>query len=90
MPVFLSQADLTDQKQISSLFAMVDKIQYPLKVLVNSAAIIPVGDPHTLSAKDWDAAFDLNFARSVSLRAGGGQTNDAWRIDRKRYRCWRA
>ena len=61
MPVFLSQADLTDPKQISSLFAMVDKIQYPLKVLVNSAAVIPVGDPRTLSAQDWDAAFDLNL-----------------------------
>jgi len=61
MPVFLSQADLTDSKQISSLFAMVDKIQYPLKVLINSAAVIPVGDPRTLSAQDWDSAFDLNL-----------------------------
>ena len=61
MPVFLSQADLTDPKQISSLFAMVDKIPHPLKVLVNSAATIPVGDPRTLSVQDWDAAFDLNL-----------------------------
>ena len=61
MPVFLSQADLTDPKQISSLFAMVDKIPHPLKVLINSAATIPVGDPRTLSVQDWDAAFDLNL-----------------------------
>ena len=38
-----------------------DKIPHPLKVLVNSAAIIPVGDAHTLSVQDWDAAFDLNL-----------------------------
>ena len=61
MPVYLSQADLTDPKQISSLFALVDKIPHPLKVLVNSAATIPVGDPRTLSAQEWDAAFDLNL-----------------------------
>jgi len=61
VPVFLSQADLTDPKQITSLFATVDKIKHPLKVLVNSAAIMPVGDPHTLSLKDWDSALDLNL-----------------------------
>ncbi len=61
VPVFLSQADLTDPKQISSLFATVDKIKHPLKVLVNSAAVMPVGDPRTLSVKDWDAALDLNL-----------------------------
>src|SRR5258708_33171297 len=61
VPVFLSQADLTDPKQISNLFSIVDKVKHPLKVLVNSAAVIPVGDPRTLSLKDWDAAFDLNL-----------------------------
>ncbi len=61
VPVYLSQADLTDPKQISSLFATVDKIKHPLKVLVNSAAIMPVGDARTLSVKDWDAALDLNL-----------------------------
>lgn len=61
VPVFLSQADLTDPKQISSLFATVDKVKHPLKVLVNSAAVMLVGDPRTLSVKDWDAALDLNL-----------------------------
>jgi pteridine reductase len=61
VPVFLSQADLTDPKQISSLFSMVDKIQHPLRVLVNSAAIVPSGDPRTLSIGDWDVALDLNL-----------------------------
>lgn len=61
VPVFLSQADLTDPKQISSLFETVDKIKRPLKVLVNSAAVMPVGDPRTLSVQDWDAALNLNL-----------------------------
>ncbi len=61
VPVFLSQADLSQPSQIASLFAMVDKIPHPLKVLVNSAAIIPAGDPHTVSVKDWDDVLNLNL-----------------------------
>ena len=61
VPVFISQADLSDPRQISSLFAMVDRTKHPLKVLVNSAAIMPVGDPRTLSVQDWDAALNLNL-----------------------------
>lgn len=61
VPVFLSQADLTDPKQIEAMFRMLDKIPHPLKVLVNSAAIISVGDPYTLPLKDWDVALDLNL-----------------------------
>ena len=48
VPVFLSQADLSEPKNIASLFEMVDKIPHPLKVLVNSAAIISAGDVRTL------------------------------------------
>ena len=61
VPVFLSQADLTDPKNVTSMFRMVDKLPHPLKVLVNSAAVIPAGDPRTLAVKDWDNAFDLNL-----------------------------
>lgn len=61
VPVYLSQADLTDSKKIVSLFEYVDKVPHPLKVLVNSAAIMPVGDARTLSVNDWDAALDLNL-----------------------------
>jgi len=61
VPVFLSQADLTSPKKINSLFTMVDKIPHPLKVLVNSAAAIPVGDPRTLPVDDWDTALNLNL-----------------------------
>jgi NAD(P)-dependent dehydrogenase (short-subunit alcohol dehydrogenase family) len=61
VPVFLSQADLTDPDEVSSLFDLVDKLSHPLKVLVNSAAIMPIGDPHTLSIGDWDTALNLNL-----------------------------
>jgi NAD(P)-dependent dehydrogenase (short-subunit alcohol dehydrogenase family) len=61
VPVFSSSADLTDLKEIISLFALIDKIAHPLRVLVNSAAIMPVGDPHTLTDRDWDSALNLNL-----------------------------
>ncbi len=61
VPVFLSQADLSDPSQIMGLFAMMDRIPHRLKVLVNSAAIIPVGDARTLAVSDWDAVLDLNL-----------------------------
>src|SRR5512144_25345 len=61
VPVFLSQADLSQPSQITTLFALVDRIPYPLKVLVNSAAIIPAGDARTVSAEDWDAVLNLNL-----------------------------
>jgi pteridine reductase len=61
VPVFFSRADLTDPKQIHSLFLEVDKISHPLKVLVNSAASIPVGDPRTLELSDWDSTLHLNL-----------------------------
>ena len=61
MPVFLSQADLTDPSNIRSMFRMVDRIPHPLKVLVNSAAAIPKADPRTMTVEEWDIAFDLNL-----------------------------
>lgn len=61
VPVFLSQADLASPREIDALFAQVDKIPHPLKVLVNSAAVIPVGDPRTLTAEEWDATLSLNL-----------------------------
>lgn len=61
IPVFLSQADLTNPNEVYSLFDRVDKIPHPLTVLINSAAIMPIGDPHTLAIRDWDTAMNLNL-----------------------------
>ena len=63
--VFLLRADLTDPAQIESLLTELDFILHPssfiLKLLVNSAAIMPVGNPRELDLQDWDSALDLNL-----------------------------
>ena len=58
---FEIRADLTVPAKIGFLFSLVDEFKSPLKVLVNSAAIMPVGNPRELSLADWDAALDLNL-----------------------------
>ena len=55
------RADLTVPEKIDFLFSLVDEFNMPLKVLVNSAAVMPVGRPQELELKDWDAAIDLNL-----------------------------
>ena len=55
------RADLTLAEKIDFLFSLVDEFKSPLKVLVNSAAIMPVGSPRELELKDWDSALDLNL-----------------------------
>jgi len=69
--IYLFQADLTQPNQIQSLFATLDSTLQPfdklrttpstLNLLVNSAAIMPVGNPRELELKDWDSALDLNL-----------------------------
>ena len=63
----LLKADLTDPAQIKSLFTELDFILHPsreafiLSTVVNSAAIMPVGNPRDLELQDWDSALDLNL-----------------------------
>jgi len=61
--VHLFQADLTQLNQIQSLFSVLDSDfrHYQLLLLVNSAAIMPVGNPREFQLKDWDSALDLNL-----------------------------
>ncbi len=61
--VHLIQADLTQPDQIHSLFTKLDFILHPSSfiLLVNSAAIMPVGNPRDLELQDWDSALDLNL-----------------------------
>jgi len=61
VPVFLLPADLTDPAGIDSLFERVAALPHPLRVLVNSAAIMPRGDLRDLPVTDWDAVLDLNL-----------------------------
>ncbi len=55
------RADLTLPEKIDFLFSMVDEFHAPLKVVVNSSAIMPVGNPRDLELHDWDSALDLNL-----------------------------
>lgn len=61
VPVYLVQADLTNTTDLYSLFSTLDKLPHRLKVLVNSAALMPRGDVRTLSAADFDSALALNL-----------------------------
>jgi NAD(P)-dependent dehydrogenase (short-subunit alcohol dehydrogenase family) len=70
---FEIRADLTDPKKISFLFSLVDEFNSPLKVLVNSAAVMPVGKPHELELKDWNAALDLNLRAPFLLAQQAAQ-----------------
>jgi NAD(P)-dependent dehydrogenase (short-subunit alcohol dehydrogenase family) len=55
------RADLTVPEKVDFLFGMVDEFHAPLKVLVNSAAVMPVGNPRHLEPQDWDSALELNL-----------------------------
>ncbi len=61
VPVHLVQANLADDASLSSLFSTLDSLPYPLKVLVNSAAVMPHTDLRATSATGWDATFALNL-----------------------------
>ncbi len=78
VPVFRVQADLTKPDEISALFGQVDRFPHGLKVLVNSAAAMPAGEPQTLHLEEWDSTLDLNLrapflcAREAAARMKGG------------------
>ena len=55
------RADLTVPQKVDFLFSLVDEFHAPLKVVVNSAAIMPVGNPRDLELHNWDSALDLNL-----------------------------
>jgi NAD(P)-dependent dehydrogenase (short-subunit alcohol dehydrogenase family) len=59
----LFKADLTQPDQIHSLFSVLDTDLRlsTFNLLVNSAAIMRVGNPRELEIKDWDSALDLNL-----------------------------
>lgn len=61
VPAYLLRADLTKPDRITKLFEIVEAFDEPLKILVNSAAVMPVGHPRDLSLEAWDSALDLNL-----------------------------
>jgi pteridine reductase len=61
VPVYPFAADLTDEAALQSLFSSLDAIPHYLKVLVNSAAVMPRGDVRTLSHEEWNSTLALNL-----------------------------
>jgi NAD(P)-dependent dehydrogenase (short-subunit alcohol dehydrogenase family) len=61
VPVYIQQADLALAEQVEELFQLVDTLPHPLKVLVNSAAIMQREDAAGMSLADWDLTMDLNL-----------------------------
>ena len=70
VPVFLAQADLTDTNAISGLLRVVDTLSHPLRLLINSAALMQPADAQTLSASNWDATMNLNLRAPFLLAQG--------------------
>jgi NAD(P)-dependent dehydrogenase (short-subunit alcohol dehydrogenase family) len=80
--VHLFKADLTQLDQIQLLFTSLDSLlltpEVVFRLLVNSAAIMPVGNLRELEGSDWDYALDLNLrapfllAQEAARRMTGG------------------
>jgi len=61
VPVYAFQADLRAPDQIQALFDYIDTLPHVLRLVVNSAAVMPGGDVRTLTVEGWDAVLDLNL-----------------------------
>jgi NAD(P)-dependent dehydrogenase (short-subunit alcohol dehydrogenase family) len=63
--VHLIKADLTQPDQIHSLISELDSIlagsNQIFSVIVNSAAMMTIGNPRELELQDWDSALELNL-----------------------------
>ena len=72
-PVFLQPADLTQPEEIAALFGLIDDLPHPLKVLVNSAAVMERADVPSLTVEAWDATLDLNLRAPFLLAQAAAQ-----------------
>ncbi len=61
LPAYPLQADLRATAEIEALFAALDGLPHPLKVLVNSAAVMARADVRTVSTEEWNATLALNL-----------------------------
>ncbi len=71
------RADLTIPKKVDFLFSLVDEFNTSLEVVVNSAAIMPVGHPRELELRDWDSALNLNLRAPFLLAQQAAQRMSA-------------
>lgn len=73
VPVLLLPGDLRSPSDIKKIFKKIDAAEYPLQVLVNSAAQMDRKPLTKISTKDWDDLFALNLraAWQCSILAAG-------------------
>ncbi len=61
VPVFPVRANLRNVQEIKRMFEQVAATGLPLRVLVNSAAVMPRQDLLNMDAEDWDSVMDVNL-----------------------------
>ena len=61
------QIDLTDEKQIDKLYEYIMDKYTRLDVLINNAAVVPMGAIDTVSISDWDLSYAVNLRAPVLL-----------------------
>lgn len=74
------QIDLADEKQIDKLYEYTMDKYTRLDVLINNAAVVPMGAIEEVSISDWDLSYAVNLRAPVlltkkflfSMRSTGG------------------
>lgn len=59
-PVFLFQADLRDPAAIEEMFVKIADLKRPLRLLVNSASVMPRGKIPEVNVAEWDDCLAVN------------------------------
>lgn len=81
VPVHLVSSDLATDTGIAELVSALDSqlatTNSQLKVLVNSAAVMPHVDLKTATASDWDTTLDLNLRAPFLLTQAAAERMDA-------------
>ena len=61
------QIDITDEKQIDKLYEYIIDKYTRLDVLINNAAVVPMGAIDAVSISDWDLSYAVNLRAPVLL-----------------------
>lgn len=61
------QIDITDEKQIDKLYEYIMEKYTRLDVMINNAAVVPMGGIDTVSISDWDLSYAVNLRAPVLL-----------------------
>ncbi len=61
------QTDLADEKQIDALYQHIMNTYGGLDVIINNAAVVPMGAVESVSIADWDLSYAVNLRAPVLL-----------------------